>query len=321
MNIILLKRSAVFRPAYLDLYEQDKLKDRIKRAYSLLKNCSLCPRECHVNRMAGETGFCKTGRWPIISSYGPHFGEEDPLVGSGGSGTIFFTNCNLLCVFCQNHEISHRAQGEELAIEGLAEIMIRLQAQGCHNINFVTPTHVTPMILEALPMAIERGLNLPLVYNSSGYDKMSTLRLLNGVFDIYMPDFKFWEAEQAGRYMDAPDYPQHARDALKEMHRQVGDLHVDEKGVAQRGLLVRHLVMPNGEARTRGIMRFLRNELSVDTYVNIMPQYRPCHEALRFPLINRLPTKEEYREAIQIAREEGIARLDRRERRFLFRWE
>ena len=305
----------------MDLYEQDRLKERIKRAYSLLKNCSLCPRDCHVNRMSGETGFCKTGRWPIISSYGPHFGEEEPLVGKGGSGTIFFTNCNLLCVFCQNHEISHQAQGEELAIEALAEIMIRLQSQGCHNINFVTPTHMTPMVLEALPLAIERGLNLPLVYNSSGYDKVSSLRLLDGVFDIYMPDFKFWDSEQSERYMNAPDYPQCARDALAEMHRQVGDLYVGKNGVAQRGLLVRHLVMPNSEAGTRGIMRFLHDELSANTYVNIMPQYRPCHEARRFQEINRLPTDDEYKNAIQIAREEGITRLDRRERRFLFRWE
>ncbi len=311
----------MFRPAYLDLYERGGFSERIEQAYAILSDCSLCPRDCRVNRLAGETGVCKTGRWPLVSSYGPHFGEEDPLVGKGGSGTIFITNCNLLCIFCQNHDISHQARGEELAVEGLAEIMIRLQNQGCHNINFVTPTHVTPMILEALPLAVERGLNLPLVYNSSGYDKASSLRLLDGVFDIYMPDFKFWDAEPAERYMDAPDYPQRAREALREMSRQVGVLTLDEQSVAQRGLLVRHLVMPEGKAGTRGIMHFIHDELSADTYVNIMPQYRPCHEAHRFPEIDRPLTDREYEEALRIAREEGITRLDRRERRFMFGWD
>lgn len=317
MKLAMKSEIIMFKSAYLTIFEKGKFESLINKAFKILEDCTLCPRECRVNRLQGQLGVCKTGRWPIVSSYGPHFGEEEPLVGSGGSGTIFFTNCNLLCIFCQNHDISHQGRGEELASEGLAEIMIRLQDQGCHNINFVTPTHVVPMILAALPLAIERGLTVPLVYNSSGYDKVESLALLEGVFDIYMPDFKFWDPEPAKKYMDAPDYPERAREAFREMHRQVGDLQIDQQGIAQRGLLVRHLVMPQRTANTRKIMRFIHDEISPDTYVNIMPQYRPCYNASLFPELSRPITVREYEEALREASQEGVTRLDQRVRTFV----
>ena len=308
---------SMFTPAYLKLYEKGGFDERIRRANAILQDCTLCPRNCRVNRLQGELGVCKTGRRPVVSSYGPHFGEESPLVGSGGSGTIFITHCNLLCIFCQNHDISHLGRGEELAIEGLTELMLRIQNQGCHNINFVTPTHVVPMILEALPPAVERGLDIPLVYNSSGYDKAESIKLLDGIFDIYMPDFKFWDRESSQKYLDAADYPKRAKDAIREMHRQVGDLKIDSRGIAQRGLLVRHLVMPENLANTQKVMHFIHEEISPHTYVNIMPQYRPCFEADRFPELNRPVTKEEFNAALRMAREEEITRLDNRDRTFL----
>lgn len=231
---------------YLTLHGQGKLIDRITEANKRLSPCRVCPRHCEVDRLADEKGICKTGAKAFVSSYAPHFGEESPLVGSSGSGTIFFTNCNLLCLFCQNYDISHLEQGVATDSGQLASMMISLQRQGCHNINFVTPSHVVPQILAALPKAIEKGLNVPLVYNSSGYDSVETLELLEGIVDIYMPDFKFWNRETAKRYAKAPDYPEEAREALREMHRQVGDLVLDNEGVAVKGLLVRHLVMPGG---------------------------------------------------------------------------
>jgi len=308
------------KPYYLELYANGGFKNRIATAYRILRECRLCPRNCGVKRLKNELGVCKTGRWPVVSSYGPHFGEEDPLVGRGGSGTIFFTHCNLLCLFCQNHEISHRGEGEAIALEGLAEIMIRLQRQGCHNVNFVTPTHVVPLIIPALPLAIKRGLEIPLVYNSGGYDKVESLQLLEGIVDIYMPDFKFWADEPAAKYMNAPDYPLRAKAALKEMHRQVGDLVLDERGIAQRGLLVRHLVMPHNLAGTEEIMKFINKEISPHTYVNIMPQYRPCGEAHKFPELSRALTADEYEKALDAAHRAGLTRLDQRERIFLRRW-
>jgi putative pyruvate formate lyase activating enzyme len=248
----------------------------------------------------------------MVSSFSPHFGEEEPLVGRGGSGTIFLTSCNLRCVFCQNYDISHRMEGEEVEAKDLAAMMLRLQALGCHNINFVTPTHQVPQILEALALAAGQGLRLPLVYNCGGYEAVATLRLLDGIVDIYMPDFKFADSEAAATYADAPDYPDVARAAIREMHRQVGDLVLDEHGIAQRGLLVRHLVMPNGLAGTRKVMRFLAQEISRNTYVNVMAQYRPCGLAHRHPAIARGITATEYREAVEAALEEGIHRLDER---------
>ncbi|HAM50571.1 MAG TPA: radical SAM protein [Nitrospiraceae bacterium] len=310
-----------FVPMYIEAHRTGKLTEGIKKAYKILENCRLCPRECEVNRLENEKSICRTGRLAVVSSYNPHFGEEDPLVGINGSGTIFITNCNLLCVFCQNWEVSHLGGGNEVDSKTLADMMLHLQGQGCHNINFVTPTHVVPQILEALPHAIEGGLNVPLVYNTGGYDAVESLRLLEGIFDIYMPDFKFWDTEMARKYLKAPDYPERAREALKEMHRQVGDLTLDENGVALKGIILRHLVMPGGVAGTRDIMRFIAKEISTNTYVNIMDQYRPCGNASQYPPLNRRITNDEYEEALQAAREEGITRLDKRERRtMIFRW-
>jgi putative pyruvate formate lyase activating enzyme len=298
---------------YLKLHELGELAERIAAARQLLSPCRVCPRQCKVDRLSDEKGICRTGIRAVVSSYAPHFGEESPLVGTGGSGTIFLTNCNLLCVFCQNYEISHLGQGIETDAGQLSSMMISLQRQGCHNINFVTPSHVVPQILAALPKAIEKGLTLPLVYNSSGYDALETLRLLEGVVDIYMPDFKFWTRESGKLYAKAPDYAEVARKAIVEMHRQVGDLVMDGAGVAVRGLLVRHLVMPGGLDETREILGFLAREVSVDTYVNVMDQYRPCGRANQFPPIDRMLTKDEYQEALRLARDAGLQRLDEKD--------
>jgi len=301
------------KPGYFLLHETGELQVRVDKARKLLSPCIVCPRQCNVDRLAEEKGVCGTGSKAVVSSYTPHFGEESPLVGTGGSGTIFITNCNLLCVFCQNFDISHLGQGTETSDGQLAAMMVSLQRQGCHNINFVTPSHVVPQILAALPEAIDRGLTVPLVYNSSGYDSVETLKLADGVFDIYMPDFKFWDGESARRYAKAPDYPEKARAALKEMHRQVGDLALDKEGIAVRGLLVRHLVMPGALAETRAIMHFLADEISRQTYVNVMDQYRPCGRAAQFPPIDRRPTHAEFQDAMDAAKEAGLRRLDERD--------
>lgn len=300
-------------PAYIEAARSGLLHERVEQALAALGECRLCPRECGINRLEDERGVCRTGRRAVVCSYSPHFGEEDPLVGLMGSGTIFFSWCNLLCVFCQNWEISHEGEGREVEATELAEMMLYLQGQGCHNINFVSPSHVVAQILEGLEIAAERGLQVPLVYNTGGYDRVETLRLLEGLVDIYMPDIKYASAEVAARYSKARDYPEAARAAVREMHRQVGDLRLDPRGIATRGLLVRHLVMPGGLAGTREVMRFLAREVSKDTYVNVMAQYRPCGEAHRFPEIARRISAEEYEEALQAAREEGIGRLDQRQ--------
>jgi len=301
-----------FRPAYLKLYEEGILQERIAQAKEILKACCLCPRECRVDRLAGEKGYCRTGALAVVSSYNPHFGEEDPLVGTGGSGTIFFTYCNLLCLFCQNYEISHLGEGREVTDEHLAKIMLGLQEIGCHNINFVTPSHVVAQILAALPRAIAGGLRIPLVYNTGGYDAVATLKILDGIVDIYMPDLKFMEEEVANRFCQARDYPEKAKTAIKEMHRQAGDLVLNSRGIAERGLLIRHLVLPGGLAGTREAMRFLAREISPQTYVNVMAQYHPCGQGAEYPPLNRRITQTEYKEALDIAREEGIQRLDQR---------
>ena len=303
-----------FEPSYLRLYSEGLLKERVEEAFSLLESCRLCPRSCGVNRLKGELGFCETGRKASVASYNAHFGEESPLVGKSGSGTIFLSSCNLLCSFCQNNEISHGKEGAEVGPEQMALMMVQLGRAGCHNINFVTPTHVVPQILEALPHAVEKGLRVPLVYNSSGYDSAETLKLLEGVFDIYMPDFKFWDNRWSERYCQAPDYREGAIAALREMHRQVGDLAVDKAGIAYRGLLVRHLVMPNQVAGTEEIMEFLAKEISPKTYVNVMDQYRPCGSAHRDEFINRRLHSTEYRDAVNAAKKAGIERLDERDR-------
>ncbi len=305
------------RPSYVELYEKGELEKRVKKALKLLESCKICPRECGVNRLKGEKGFCRTGRLAIVSSYNPHFGEEAPLVGKNGSGTIFISSCNLLCSFCQNYEISHLMEGTEVTADQLAYMMLELQRIGCHNINFVTPTHVVPQILEALLIAVKEGLSVPLVYNTGGYDKVETLRLLEGVFDIYMPDFKFWDSKWSKKYMNAPDYRERAIAAIKEMHRQVGDLLINEEGIAERGLIIRHLVMPNGIAGTEKIMEFIAKEISPNTYVNVMDQYRPCGRAPEDPVINRMITAYEYREAIEAAKKAGLKRLDSREERII----
>lgn len=304
----------MFSASYIRARETGELARRTGAAHEILRNCRLCPRNCEVNRLEGEKGMCRTGRLAVVSSYNPHFGEEDPLVGTNGSGTVFFTNCNLLCVFCQNWEISHLGEGSEVSAKTLAGMMLTLQKRGCHNINFVTPTHVVPQILDALGHAAADGLEVPLVYNTSGYDSVESLRLLDGIFDVYMPDFKFWDAGMSRKYLKAPDYPERAREAIREMHRQVGDLVLDENGIAQKGILLRHLVMPGGTAGTREIMRFIAREISPDTYVNIMDQYRPCGNAYSYPPLDRLITRYEYEEALTAAREEGITRFDKRER-------
>ena len=298
-------------PSYIQTYRNGELAEKIRQAYDILVNCTLCPRQCHVDRLSGETGVCRTGRYMKVSAAHPHFGEESPLVGQNGSGTIFVTYCNLMCCFCQNFDISHEGWGQLVDDKQLAQMMLSLQDRGCHNINFVTPSHVVPQILSGLEKAIEGGLHLPLVYNSGGYDRVETLKLLEGVFDIYMPDFKFTDTEIAGRTCDAPDYPETARAALKEMHRQVGDLVIDAQGLAVSGLLVRHLVLPDNLAGTRQAMRFIAEEVSAETYVNIMSQYRPMGRAAKIPGLSRPLSPEEYHEAIDAAATEGIHRLDR----------
>lgn len=301
-------------PSYLKLHREGELSHRIKKAIALMASCSLCPRECGVNRLEGELGFCETGRKARVSSYNAHFGEESPLVGRHGSGTIFMSSCNLLCSFCQNYEISHLREGVEVEPEQMAAMMIQLSERGCHNINFVTPTHVVPQLLEALILAVQYGLTVPLVYNSSGYDKVETLQILDGIFDIYMPDFKFWDGKWAERYCQAPDYPEVAMAALREMHKQVGELIMADQGVALRGLLVRHLVMPENIAGSERVFEFLVKEIAPNTYVNVMDQYRPCGEAHKDEFINRRLSSEEFREATDAARKAGLTRLDPRDR-------
>jgi putative pyruvate formate lyase activating enzyme len=302
-----------FEPAYIKAYLGSRLRRNIEAAGAQMSSCTLCPRMCRVDRLSGETGFCRTGRQAFVSSFNAHFGEEAPLVGANGSGTIFFTFCNLLCLFCQNFEISHEGIGAEVSDEQLAGIMLALQQQGCHNINFVTPSHVVPQILAALELAVPAGLNIPLVYNSGGYDRVETLKLLDGVIDIYMPDFKFWDPDVAQQACHAPDYPEVARQALMEMHRQVGDLEIDRRGIARRGLLVRHLVLPGGLAGTPQVMRFIAREVSPQTYVNVMSQYRPCGRADEIPGLGSVLSAAEYRQAVRETMAEGITRLDQRQ--------
>ncbi len=305
---------AEFEPAYLALYHSGELARRVEEAMAMLESCEVCPRHCRVNRLADETKICRIGRYARVASAFPHFGEEDPLRGWRGSGTIFFSGCNLRCVFCQNWDISQYPAGPEMKPEELAQVMLRLQALGCHNINWVTPEHVVPQVLEALLIAVEQGLRLPIVYNTSAYDSMHSLRLLDGVVDIYMPDFKFWSKARARRYLKAPDYPEVARRTIKEMHRQVGVLKMNEQGLARRGVLLRHLVMPGMLDETRAILTWVVQELSPDTYVNIMAQYRPDYQVSqeKYPEINRPLTLNEYREALRMAEEVGLWRLDER---------
>jgi putative pyruvate formate lyase activating enzyme len=305
-----------FEPAYLDLLRSGELKRRVQAAYERLHACDFCGRECRVDRYE-QPGACHTGTRAVVSSFGPHMGEEDPLRGYRGSGTIFFAWCNLNCQYCQNYDISQLGHGEEKEPEGIAAMMLALQEQGCHNVNLVSPTHVVAPILAAVLIAAEAGLRLPLVWNTGGYDSLPALGLLAGVVDIYMPDIKYADEGVAYQYSKVKNYPAVNQAAVKEMHRQVGDLVVDENGVALRGLLVRHLVLPEGLAGTAGIARFLADEISRDTYINVMDQYRPCYKAAELPPLDRRTTRAEYDQALQQAREAGLHRFDKREPRFL----
>ena len=305
-----------FEPAYLQLLGSGELRERVARAYEHLSVCDVCAWNCDVDRRAGQVGVCRTGERARVSSYGPHLGEEDPLRGWRGSGTIFLSRCNLKCQFCQNHDISQTDAGYEVEPEQLASIMLELQAQGCHNINFVSPSHVVPQILAAVLIAAEAGLRLPLVYNTGGYDSLAMLNLLDGVVDIYMPDMKYADADIARRYSKIPNYPQINQAAVREMHRQVGDLQVNQKRLALRGLLVRHLVLPENLAGTDQIVQFLATEISPNTYLNLMDQYRQAFKAHHFPELNRSVTRQEYGAAIKMAQDAGLTQLD--ERRGLF---
>ncbi|MBO8129241.1 MAG: 4Fe-4S cluster-binding domain-containing protein [Peptococcaceae bacterium] len=295
-----------YEPSYRKLLAGGELENRVKEARKHLTECNLCPHECGVNRRR-ELGFCRAADKALVSSYGPHFGEEPPLVGRNGSGTIFFGYCNMRCVFCQNCELSFGGEGEIISNEKLAEIMLRLQNYyRCHNINLVTPTHFVASILEALLLAAEKGLALPLVYNCGGYEKMETLALLDSVVDIYMPDFKYHLAERGQRYSKVRNYPEIVKKALKEMNRQVGGLKTDEQGVAYRGLIIRHLMMPGGLEDTKEVLKFIKEELSPDCLVNLMDQYYPAHQAFEYQEIARRLTHKEYTEALQFARQLGL---------------
>ena len=305
-----------FAPAYVATYESGELRRKVDEALAALGECRVCPRDCDVDRLSDERAVCRTGRHAQVASASPHFGEEDVLRGWRGSGTIFFSYCNLRCVFCQNHDISWEGNGTELSAVEIARIMLRLQEAGCHNINFVTPEHVVPQVLEAVYEAVRRGLRLPLVYNTSGYDSLHSIELLDGVVDVYMPDLKFADTATARRLVLAPDYPERARAAIRAMHSQVGDLICDQEGLALRGLLVRHLVMPGYLAGTAEVMRFLAEEISPDTYVNVMDQYGPAGKVLELPDryadVGRRVTPREVAEAAAAARTAGLWRLDER---------
>jgi putative pyruvate formate lyase activating enzyme len=296
-------------PAYIALYQRGVLHERILLAKEHLKQCDLCARYCGVDRTL-KLGACNTGMQARVASFNPHQGEEEPLRGWCGSGTIFFACCNLRCQYCQNYEISQGVAGEEVSTSELAGIMLWLQKVGCHNINLVSPSHVVAQILEALPLAIEGGLHLPLVYNTGGYDSLEALRLLDGVIDIYMPDMKYSDAKIARRMSKIGKYPGVNRAAVREMHRQVGDLQIDNQGVAQRGLLIRHLVLPNGQAGSRAILKFIAEEISRDSYINIMGQYRPAYHADEYPAVNRRARPKEVAKVYRMAEELGLKRLD-----------
>lgn len=300
-------------PAYLKLDRERVLEKRVTELKEIYQNCTLCPRDCRVDRTKKQLGKCQASTTVKVSSAFPHFGEERPLVGQKGSGTIFLSHCGLRCVFCQNYTLSMEGEGVEVTDERLAEAMLKLQNLGCHNINWVTPTHYVPSLVHAVKLAIPRGLKLPIVYNTSGYEKLEVLQLLDGIVDIYMPDFKYLDPNHAGKFSsEAYSYPHYVKIALKEMFRQVGDLQIGNRGIAERGLLVRHLVMPNHIAGTKEALKFIAEEISKSTYVNIMRQYRPEYRAREFPEIDRRLTSAEYTEAIRWAQAFGLTRLDRR---------
>ena len=298
------------KPSYIELTEKE-FNEKIEFLFENLKSCNICPRNCGVDRTSNKLGYCKTGVIPFISSYGPHFGEESVLVGYNGSGTIFFTSCNLSCIFCQNYEISQLREGEEISYESLARVMLKLQEMGCHNINLVSPTHQVAQILKSLKIAKDSGLDIPIVYNTNAYDSLETLKALEGIIDIYMPDAKYSNNQTALALSNTPDYFEVMKDAIKEMQRQVGDLVVDDRGIATRGLIVRHLVLPGDLAGSKLIFDFLDTEISRNVFLNIMDQYNPCFKALKNPEVSRRITKEEFEKAILLAKKYNLKRIYR----------
>lgn len=295
-----------FQPGYKKLQQKGILKERVVQLKLTLESCDLCPHLCGVDRLKSKTGFCRAAQDPIVASYSPHFGEEKPLVGRHGSGTIFFSHCNLRCVYCQNYDISCGQYGHKTTLKELSDMMLDLQERGCHNINLVTPTHFVPQIVESLSMAAEKGLNIPLVYNTGGYESIKTLRLLENIVDIYMPDIKYGDEKMAKKYSGINNYPEVVNRAVKEMHRQVGNLITDERGIALRGLIIRHLVLPGGISGTEEIMRFIAQEISPNTYVNIMAQYHPAHKAPFYPPLDKRVTLKDYQKAVKTALKFGI---------------
>ncbi|MBM4278359.1 MAG: radical SAM protein [Deltaproteobacteria bacterium] len=305
------KKEEQWVPAYEKLEKEGKLGKRIEQAYALFEKCRLCPRMCGVNRRKGEKGFCRASLKPVIFSFNPHFGEEMPLVGAGGSGTIFFSNCNLRCIFCQNWPIAHEGRGKEVQDEDVADMMLKLQKMGCHNINLVTPTHVMPNILNATRIALKKGLRLPLVYNTSGYELAEVVKILDGIVDIYLPDMKYMDSDKSAKYSSgASDYPEVTKKAIIEMQRQVGVLQPDKQGIALRGVMIRHLVMPNRVAGTEKFVRWVAEALPKNTYINIMAQYRVEYKAFEHPEIARGITVEEFMEAMDWAKKSGLTNLD-----------
>jgi putative pyruvate formate lyase activating enzyme len=301
-----------FEPAYLKLHKTGELKKRAEELWAIMKSCRLCPRRCGVNRHKGMSGVCRApGTTLVVSSAHPHFGEERPLVGKGGSGTIFLSHCNLRCVFCQNWEISILGRGDERNIDEFASMMLKLQEIGCHNINLVTPTHYSAHILKAIDVAAERGLRLPIVYNTSGWERLEVLKLLDGIVDIYLPDFKYWDSDMSSEYSsEAESYPEITGKAILEMHRQVGVAKPAKDGIMQRGLMIRHLVMPNNTAGSVNVMEWIAGNLPKDTYVNIMGQYTPVYKAYDYPELSRRITKKEYMKVVTKAKDMGLTNLD-----------
>lgn len=292
-------------PSYLDI-NRIQFERRIREAYEILLSCRLCPHKCGINRIAGEKGKCRSTAQPMVSSFNAHYGEEPPLSGSSGSGTIFFTNCTLRCLFCQNYPISQLGNGNPVTISELAEMMLSLQKRGCHNVNFVSPTHFVPQIIDALAQAKEKGLSIPLVYNTGGYESVSTLKLLDGIVDIYMPDAKYTDDEMAQKYSGATDYFSILKKALREMQRQVGDLKLDEDGIAISGLIIRHLILPDNLAGTARILPWIAKNISQNAYISLMSQYFPAHQAMNHPQLSRGITRKEYQEARAILRSCGL---------------
>ena len=301
-----------FEPAYLKLHKTGELGKRAEELWEIMRSCELCPRQCGVNRLRGRKGVCRApGTTLVISSAHPHFGEERPLTGKNGSGTIFLAHCNLRCVFCQNFEIAQLGVGSERDIDDFAGMMLKLQKIGCHNINLVTPTHYSAHILKAIDIAAERGLRLPIVYNTSGWERLEILELLDGVVDIYLPDFKYWDSDMSARYSSgAESYPELTSKAILEMHRQVGVAKPAEDGIMQRGLMIRHLVMPNDAGGSEKVMEWIAENLPKDTYVNIMAQYNPLHKAYDYPELSRRITKKEYIRVVRKAEDLGLTNLD-----------